>query len=93
MVQIEGLGPLVASHPFFADMDPASRETIVGCSANEVLKTGSYLYRQGASADKFHLIRDGLVTMEAYVPGRPPISIETVESGEIIGWSWLVPPS
>lgn len=92
MVQVEGLGPLLATHPFFADMDPSALDTIVGCCANEVFRTGSYLYRQGESADKFYLLREGLVTLEAYVPGRPPIAIESVEAGEIIGWSWLVPP-
>lgn len=92
MVQIEGLGPLVATHPFFADMDQSALDTIVGCCANEVFKTGSYLFRQGQPADKFYLIRDGRVTMEVYVPGRPSVAIETVEAGEIIGWSWLVPP-
>lgn len=92
MVQIEGLGPLVATHPFFADMDQSALDTIVGCCANEVFKTGSYIYRQYEPADKFYLIRDGLVTLEAYAPGRPPIAMETVEAGEIIGWSWLIEP-
>ena len=91
-MQIEGLGPLVAEHPFFKGMDPAALEIIVGCCANEVFKPGAYLYRQGEPADKFYLIRDGLVAVEIYVPGRPPISVETIEAGEIIGWSWLFPP-
>lgn len=92
MVQIEGLGPLLATHPFFADIDKTALETIVGCCANEVFRTGSYLFRQGEAADKFYLLREGLVTLEAYVPGRPPIAIESIEAGEIIGWSWLVAP-
>ena len=91
-MKIEGLGPLVAEHPFFAGMDPAALEIVVGCCANEVFKPGAYLYRQGEAADKFYLVRDGLVAIEIYVPGRPPIAVETVEAGEIIGWSWLTPP-
>ncbi|MDR3440895.1 cyclic nucleotide-binding domain-containing protein [Telmatospirillum sp.] len=92
MVEIEGLGPLVATHPFFTGMDPSALEIIVGCCANAVFKTGAHLYRQGEPADKFYLIRDGLVTLEVYVGGRPAIAIETVEAGEIVGWSWLVSP-
>lgn len=92
MVQVEGLGPIVAQHPFFADMDPAALEIVVGCCANHVFKAGTYLYRQGEKADKFYLIREGRVSLEFYVPGREPIALETFEAGEIIGWSWLIPP-
>lgn len=92
MVQIEGLGPLVAQHPFFADMDPGALATVVGCCANHVFKPGTYLYRQGEAADRFFLIREGRVSLEFFVPGRDAIALETVEAGEIIGWSWLVSP-
>lgn len=92
MVQVEGLGPLLAEHPFFADMDRGALDIIVGCCANHVFKPGTYLFRQGEPANKFYLIREGMVSFEIYVPGRPPIAVETVEAGEIIGWSWLVPP-
>jgi CRP-like cAMP-binding protein len=92
MVQIEGLGPLLSEHPFFADMDKSALEIVVGCCANHVFKPGVYLYRQGEPADKFYLIREGLVSLEIYVPGRSPIAIETLEAGEIVGWSWLFPP-
>lgn len=92
MVQIEGLGPILAQHPFFADMDPGALAIITGCCANEVVKAGSPLYRQGDPADKFYLMREGRIQLEIYVPGRPAIVVETVEAGEIIGWSWLIPP-
>lgn len=92
MVQIEGLGPILAQHPFFTDMDPGALDIITGCCANEVVRAGSHLYRQGDPADKFYLLREGRVQLEIYVAGRPPITIETMEAGEIIGWSWLIPP-
>lgn len=25
-------------------------------------------------------------------PQRPPVIVETLEGGDILGWSWLVPP-
>lgn len=92
MVQVDGLGPIVAQHPFFADMDPAALGIVVGCCANHVFKSGTFLYRQGEKADKFYLIREGRVSLEFYVPGRESIALETLEAGEIIGWSWLIPP-
>jgi CRP-like cAMP-binding protein len=92
MVHIEGLQPLLAEHPFFADMDPAALETIVGCCSNAVFRPGSYIFRQGEPANHFYLIREGMVSLEIYVPGHEPIVVQTLEDGEILGWSWLVPP-
>jgi CRP-like cAMP-binding protein len=92
MVQIEGLGPTLAQHPFFSGMDPGALETVVGCCANAVYRPGSYIFREGGAADFFYLIRGGVVALEVHVPGRGAIVIETLESGEIFGWSWLISP-
>ena len=26
------------------------------------------------------------------MPGRGPLTIETIEAGDVVGWSWLFPP-
>lgn len=92
MVQIENLEPLLAQHPFFAGMDAGALATVVGCCANHVFKPGAFLYRQNQPAEHFFLIRAGRVSLEFFVPGRDSIILETIEAGEIIGWSWLVAP-
>ena len=38
------------------------------------------------------MIRHGTVVLETYSPGRGPVTIETLESGEVLGWSWLFSP-
>lgn len=92
MVDVVGLQPLLASHPFFKDMDPGALEIVVGCCSNAVFRPGSYIFRQGEPANHFYLIREGMVSMEIYVPGHQPIVVQTLEAGEILGWSWIVPP-
>jgi CRP-like cAMP-binding protein len=92
MVQIEGLGPTLAQHPFFAGMDPGALETVVGCCANAVFRPGHYIFREGGAADHFYLIRDGIIALEIHVPGRDAVVVEKLGSGEIFGWSWLVSP-
>lgn len=92
MVMVEGLGGILSSHPFFADMDPAAMEVVKGCCSNAVFRPGSYVFRRGDPANLFYLIREGMVALEIYVPGREPIVVETLEAGEIFGWSWLIPP-
>jgi ferredoxin len=52
----------------------------------------SYIFREGEEANEFYIIRNGKVSPEIISPGKEPIIIQTLESGEVLGWSWLVPP-
>jgi CRP/FNR family cyclic AMP-dependent transcriptional regulator len=92
MGEIEGLDRLLKDHPFFKGMDPAILGTITGCAANERFGVGEYIFREGSPADKFYLIRRGNVAVEIHIPGREPIIVETLQEGDILGWSWLIPP-
>lgn len=92
MVEVEGLSRLLREHPFFKGMNDAWRELVAGCAANEVYKAGEYIFREGQPADKFYLIRHGRVALEVHVPARAPIIVETLKDGDLLGWSWLVPP-
>ncbi len=92
MVQIDDLGRIIDEHPFFRGIDAKLRALLVGCAANERVEAGKYLFRQGAPADSFYLVRHGSLAIETHAPGRPVITVESVGEGEIIGWSWLVAP-
>ena len=48
--------------------------------------------REGDPADSFFVIRHGRVAMEIFVPQRGAVTIETIDDGDLLGWSWLVPP-
>jgi len=92
MGQIAGLEQILAKHPFFADMSETARGLIAGCAANRVFHLGDRIFGEGDPADTFYLVRHGVVALEINVPGREPLVIETLGEGEVLGWSWLVPP-
>lgn len=92
MVQTENLGRVIDEHPFFQGIDAKLRELLIGCAKNERFEVGEFLFRNGGHADRFFLVRAGSVAVEVDVPGKPPIIIETVGEGEVLGWSWIVPP-
>ncbi len=73
-------------------MNPTVCTIIAGCAANERFNAGDYIFREGEPADKFYLLRHGNVALEIHTPGREPIIVETLQAGDILGWSWLVPP-
>ncbi|MGB0747402.1 MAG: cyclic nucleotide-binding domain-containing protein [Magnetospiraceae bacterium] len=92
MVQITSIETTVREHPFFDGMDLETTTLIAGCAKHEVYHAGEFLYREGQVMEAFHLIRHGTVALEVHAPGRDPLIMETVETGDIVGWSWLVPP-
>ncbi|HVU13041.1 MAG TPA: cyclic nucleotide-binding domain-containing protein [Phototrophicaceae bacterium] len=86
------LEPLLEKHPFFAGLDQAYLEVLTGCASNLRFRSGEYLFREGDEAKQFFVIREGAVALEVFVPGAGAVTIQTVEEGDVVGWSWLFPP-
>jgi CRP-like cAMP-binding protein len=83
---------LLAEIPTFEGLAPERLELIAGCAVNRTFESGEYLMREGEQADMFFAIREGHVALETYVPQRGALTVETLHDGDIVGWSWLVPP-
>jgi CRP-like cAMP-binding protein len=92
LMQTEDLTEVIRQHPFLADLSKVHMEVLVGCASNVHFAEGSYAIREGEIANKFYLIRTGLVALESVVNARRRIRIQTVGPGEVLGWSWLVRP-
>jgi len=86
------LEPILAEHPFFAGLDKRHLEVLTGCASNVVFQEGHIIFREGEEANTFYLIREGKVALEIHAAGMGTITIQTLNSGDILGWSWLVPP-
>jgi CRP-like cAMP-binding protein len=86
------LEPILAKHPFFKDLETPYLKLIVGCASNVVFREGQMICRRGEDADRFYLIRHGRVAVELHAVGRGTITVQTLGEGDILGWSWLIPP-
>lgn len=83
---------LLAEAPAFEGMSEEHLALIAGCAQNKAFREGEYLMREGDPADNFFVIRHGRVAMEIFVPQRGAVTIETIDDGDLLGWSWLMPP-
>lgn len=83
---------VVLASPAFADLETRYRELLAGCGRTARFDNGEHLFREGDTADSFYLLRRGDVALEVVAPGRGPLTIETVHTGELLGFSWLFPP-
>jgi CRP-like cAMP-binding protein len=53
---------------------------------------GTEILREGEPTQDLGIVRTGRVALRLRVPERGPTTILTVEPGDIIGWSAVVPP-
>jgi CRP-like cAMP-binding protein len=91
-VEIETFEKTLAAHPFFDNLDAAHLATIVSCTTNVKFEAGEFIIREGTPADRFYVLRHGKIGVEVFVQGRGAVRLETLEAGEVLGWSWLFPP-
>ncbi len=83
---------LLAEAKPFNGMSQEHLQLIAGCAQNETFADGGYLMREGDAANRFYVVRLGRVALEIFVPERGAVTLETVEDGDLVGWSWLVAP-
>jgi CRP-like cAMP-binding protein len=55
-------------------------------------RSGDVLFEEDGVADTFYIIVEGKVGLEMTSPGKPPVVIQTLGDGELVGVSWLFPP-
>ena len=88
----ESLAGVLGGHPFMQGLQPQHVELVVGCASNVRFEPGEFVFRAGDEANHFYVVRSGRVSVELFAPQRGPVTIETVGDGELLGWSWLIPP-
>jgi len=65
----------------------------VAATAKEVrFPAGITIFTDEQPATGCWLLRSGQVALGTEVPGRGLVVVQTLAPGELLGWSWLVPP-
>lgn len=83
--------PLTA-FPVFARLSDAERKVVSGTARTVRFAVGERLFSEGHPARGCWLIHDGRVALDLTVPGRGQVVVQTLGPGDVLGWSWLVPP-
>ncbi len=89
---IRRIPDLLAGHRFLAGLTRDQTDLLAGCAHLQVFEGGGHLLREGEAADRFYLVRSGRVLVEIDLGPRGALPVETVGRGDVLGWSWIVPP-
>ena len=79
-------------HPFFAHFPPTTLKRIAEYATLQSFDPGDFIMLEGGDADNFYLIESGEVSLKLYVPKHGRVIVDQLYSGDILGWSWLIPP-
>jgi CRP/FNR family cyclic AMP-dependent transcriptional regulator len=91
-MKMETMEELLGGHPFFAGLGADAVRLMAGCASNVHFAAGDYIFGEGKAANRFFVIRHGRVALEIHSPVRGPLVVDTMDDGEVLGWSWLIPP-
>jgi len=89
---LEPLETRVGLHPFLVGLRPHYVKLLADCAMAKTFAVDEYLFRQGEFANRFYLIEQGEVVLEALDNDGNGVVIERVGADKLVGWSWLFPP-
>lgn len=82
----------LSEHPVFSRLPGADLDFLAEHSQTLSLDEGERLFREGESANAFYIILQGQVQLVTHASHRKSLVVQTLDTQEIVGLSWSVPP-
>lgn len=80
------------THPFFSELEKQSKKFLSDTAGVVNIEQGDVLFKLGNSADKFYLLKSGEISVQVPALEGPSLEIQKLKAGQLLGWSWLIPP-
>jgi CRP/FNR family transcriptional regulator, cyclic AMP receptor protein len=77
---------------FGAGLSPEAVARLAALASFREVPAGTALTREGEITESFSIVLEGRVALRMLVPERGMVTILTVEPGDVVGWSAIVPP-
>ena len=82
----------LSTHDFFSGLSVDFVERLCESATTLDIKKEQTLFRQGERADKFYIVRNGLISVQIPAIMGPTLEVQTLSTDQILGWSWLISP-
>lgn len=79
-------------HPVFHRLSEPYLEQLAQHMDVLTLSSGETLFHEGDTANHFFIVMEGTMDLYARMEDDEEQWIQMIDVGEVIGWSWLVPP-
>lgn len=88
----DAVSTTLAASWFGSGLSLHARARLAECASFEVVPSGTVLLREGDETSLLAIVVRGRVALRMLVPERGSATILTVEPGDVVGWSAIVPP-
>lgn len=78
--------------PLLADLTEAQCSAVAAVAQPIAFAPGQRIFGEGQPAERCWLIRSGRVSVEIPRPAAAATVVQSLGPGDVLGWSWLVPP-
>jgi CRP/FNR family transcriptional regulator, cyclic AMP receptor protein len=81
----------IATHPFVKGMRPEHVRLLASQGVRAWFDRDESVLKEANMANRFYLIQEGKVALEAPIEESAPIVMQMIGAGDELGWSWLFP--
>ncbi|KMS73879.1 hypothetical protein ACM01_16155 [Streptomyces viridochromogenes] len=73
-------------------LPPPQRQRLMALAQEVSFPEDTRIFEAGGTADRFWVIRSGAVSLDQRVTSIQRVTVASLGSGDLLGWSWLFPP-
>ncbi|MDT9699113.1 cyclic nucleotide-binding domain-containing protein [Streptomyces sp. P17] len=73
-------------------LPPPQRQHLMTVAREVSFPEDARIFEAGGTADRFWVIRSGAVSLDQQVTSVQRVTVASLGSGDLLGWSWLFPP-
>ena len=88
----DAMAKRMREHPFLRGLTDDQLSLLTDCALPAQFKGDQIIFREGEKAKLFYLIEKGKVVLESKAEFGEPVVIDTIGAGDLLGWSWMMPP-
>jgi CRP-like cAMP-binding protein len=80
------------SHEFFSGISDSALDFLAANATVRQIPSGDALFVQEDKAKHFYVIISGKVSVQIPALYGPPLIVQNLQDGAVLGWSWLIEP-
>src|ERR1043165_3865392 len=89
---MQSLEQALAKHPFLAGLEQRYLGLLASHATVKRFEAHQMIFHEGNPAREWYLICQGKVGIETALMGCTGLRIDNLGPGEVLGWSWILPP-
>jgi CRP-like cAMP-binding protein len=80
---------IIAGQSFFKDLTEEQLTALADAARYRRLRNHELLFHHGNLANRFYVVIEGKVALEAPAQDGHPVHFQTAGPGDLLGWSWM----